>query len=175
MTESKIYKYYKDLPQWAKGVVVVGGIAIGYAVVSTIVKKITAASDLAKLEKEINTADADLQNENRAGRRQTLSNSTLEAMSSAIVEASNDCGTEDDVILSRFDNIKNEADILAFVKTFGLRQKVRCPFSNDTRESFWGSKTPPMTLSAMLASELSQGQLDKINEKLSAKGIKYRF
>jgi hypothetical protein len=96
-------------------------------------------------------------------------------MSSAIVEASNDCGTDDGVFVSQFDNIQNEADILAFVKIFGLRQKVRCPFTNDTRESFWSSKTPPMSLSAMLASELSQGQIDTINKKLGSKGIKYRF
>lgn len=175
MTESTIYKYYKDLPQWAKGIVVVGILAGGYAVVTSVLNKINDANNKKKQEKEINTADDDLQNEIRAGRKQTLSNSTLEAMSSAIVEASNDCGTDDGVFVSQFDNIQNESDILAFVKIFGLRQKVRCPFTNDTRESFWSSKTPPMSLSAMLASELSQGQIDTINKKLGTKGIKYRF
>jgi len=175
MQESTIYKYYKDLPSWAKGVVIVGTLAMGYAVVTKVYNTITDANNRKKQEKEINTADAELQNEQQAGRGQTLSNSTLEAMSSAIVEASNDCGTDDAVFLAQFDNVQNEADMLAFVKIFGLRQKVRCPFTSDTREDFWSKFTPPMSLSAMISSELSQGQMDTINKKLASKGIKYRI
>jgi hypothetical protein len=175
MTESTIYKYYKDLPSWAKGVVIVGGLAMGYAIVTTIYNKINDANNKTKLEKELNTAGSELQDEINAGNRPTLSNSTLEAMSSAIIEASNDCGTDDALIMGQFDNIQNQADMLAFVKVFGLRQKVRCPFTSDTRESFWSNFTPPMSLSAILASELTQGQIDTINKKLATKGIKYRF
>jgi hypothetical protein len=176
MAESTVYKYYKDLPSWAKGIVVVGSLAMGYAVVTSIMNKIKAASDRAKQEKELNTADAELKNEERAGRGQTLSNSTLEAMSTSIVEASNDCGTEDDLFLSQFDKVKNQADMLAFIKVFGLRQKIRCPYTSDSRVDTWcwyGCLTQPMSLSLMVASELSQGQIDKINKKLAAKGITY--
>jgi hypothetical protein len=178
MQESTIYKYYKDLPSWAKGVVIVGSLAMGYAVVTKIYNTITDANNKAKQEKEINTADADLQRENQAGRGQTLSNSSLEAMSSAIVQASGDCGTNEDIIVAQFDNLQNEADMLAFVKVFGLRDKLRCPFSSDPYGDKWcllSCRTPVMSLSSMLYSELSQGWIDTLNKKLGQKGIKYRF
>jgi hypothetical protein len=148
---------------------------MGYAIVTTIYNKINDLNNKAKLEKEVNTAGSELQAEINAGNSPTLSNSTLEAMSSAIVEASNDCGTDNALFFGQFDNLKNEADMLAFVKVFGLRQKVRCPFTSDTRESFWSNLTPPLTLSAFVASELSQGEVDTINKNLERKGIKYRF
>lgn len=176
--ESNFYKYYKDLPQWAKGVVVVGGLAVGYAVVSSLINKLNAGAVKAKQEKEVNTADSDLKKEEQAGKPQTLSNSSLEAMSSAIVKASDGCGTEEDIIVSQFDNLLNEADMLAFVKVFGLRQKIRCPFTSDDRENWYcpyDCLTKPMSLSSMVVSELSQGWLDTLNKKLASKGIKYRF
>jgi len=178
MQESTIYKYYKDLPSWAKGVVIVGTLAMGYAVVTKVYNTITDANNRKKQEKEINTADAELRNEQQAGRGQTLSNSSLEAMSSAIVEAANGCGTYEDIIVSQFDNLQNEADMLAFVKIFGLRDKLRCPFSNDAYGDKWcilSCRTPTMSLSSMLYSELSQGWIDTLNKKLGQKGIKYRF
>jgi len=178
MTESTIYKYYKDLPSWAKGVAIVGGLAMGYAIVTTIYNKINDLNKKAKEEKELNTADAELRNEQQAGRGQTLSNSSLEAMSSAIVQASNGCGTEEDIIVSQFDNLQNEADMLALVKIFGLRDKLRCPFSDDAYGDKWcllSCRTPTMSLSSMIYSELSQGWVDTLNKKLGQKGIKYRF
>jgi hypothetical protein len=178
MTESTIYKYYKDLPSWAKGVAIIGGLAMGYALVTTIYNKVNDLNNKAKQEKEVNTADAELRKEQQAGRGQTLSNSSLEAMSSAIVEASNGCGSEEDIIVAQFDNLQNEADMLAFVKIFGLRDKLRCPFSDDAYGDKWcllSCRTPVMSLSSMLYSELSQGWIDTLNKKLGQKGIKYRF
>lgn len=179
MAEDKgLIRVYTELPTWAKGVVVVGGMVAGYLIVTSIIGSIKGVKDKAKQEKEINTADADLRDQNQAGVVQTLSNSTLEAMSSAIVQASNDCGTNEDIIVAQFDNLQNEADMLAFVKIFGLRDKLRCPYSSDPYENKWcflSCRTPTMSLSSMLYSELSQGWIDTINKKLGQKGIKYRF
>jgi hypothetical protein len=179
MAEDKgLIRVYTELPTWAKGIVVVGGMVAGYLIVTSIIGSVKGANDKAKQERELNTADADLKNQNQAGVVQTLSNSSLEAMSSGVVEASNDCGTNEDIIVAQFDNLQNEADMLAFIKVFGLRQKMRCPFTSDTRESTWcayGCLTKPMSLSAMIYSELSQGWVDTLNKKLGQKGIKYRF
>ena len=178
MADKGALRVYTELPSWAKGVVVVGGLAVGYLAVTSILKALQKGIDQKKQLKEVNTADADLQNEIRKGKGQTLSNSSLEAMSSAIVEASNGCGTYENIIISQFDNLQNEADMLAFVKIFGLRDKLRCPFSNDEYANKWcviGCRTPPMSLSSMLYSELSQGWIDTLNKKLGQKGISYRF
>jgi hypothetical protein len=176
--DSKIMRVYTELPSWAKGVVVVGGLVVTYLAASTIITSVKSAINKKKSQQEIDTANSDLQAEINAGRKQTLSNSTLEAMASGIVVASNGCGTNEDIIVGNFDNLQNEADMLAFVKVFGLRQKQRCPFTTDDRENpwcAWDCLTKPMSLSTMIYSELSQGWVDTLNKKLASRGIKYRF
>ena len=44
------YQYYKDLPSWAKGVVVVGGGVVAYLAVTTIMRKIKQAKETAVCE-----------------------------------------------------------------------------------------------------------------------------
>jgi hypothetical protein len=175
MQDKGIMRVYTELPSWAKGIVVVGGLAIGYIAVTSILNKIKEVNNKAKDEKELNTAKDELQIEIKKGIGPTITRSIAEAMSSAIIEASNDCGTNNDIVFAQFDKVKNQADMLLFVDTFGLRKKVRCPFSTDTRESFWSKYTIPLSLSSVISSELSQNEINKINNKLSSKGIEYRF
>ena len=40
MANDKVYKYYTELPGWAKGVVIIGGLGIAYIVGTTIYKKV---------------------------------------------------------------------------------------------------------------------------------------
>ena len=109
------------------------------------------------------------------GKKPTLPRTTIDAMANAIVAASNDCGTDEKKIYAQFDKISNQADILLLVQAFGLRKKVRCPFSDDPRESFFSADTPLMSLSAMLNSELDTTEMQTLNNKLATKGIKYKF
>jgi len=168
-------RVYTELPSWAKGVVVVGGLAIGYIAITSIISAIKGAVNKGKSEQEVNTAKDELQEQINSGNKPTIARSSAEAIASAILIASNDCGTDDNLIMGAFDNINNQADMLLLIDVFGLRAKVRCPFSSDTRESFWSSKTPPMSLSAMVSSELSGSQIKSLNAKLATKGITYKF
>ena len=168
-------KYYNGLPQWARGIVVVGGLVIGYIAVNAVIKKITQNKKDASALQEISTASGDLNSVIASGTNPTLNNSQLEAMSSAIIEASNGCGTDNNMIFNTFSKIKNDADILSFIKVFGLRKKTRCPFTADTMESFWSNYTTPMSLSAMVNSELDTTEIQKINDGFLAKGMKYQF
>lgn len=168
-------KYYNGLPSWARGVVVVGGLVVGYIAVNAIIKKVTQNKKDAAALQEINTASGDLNAVISSGTKPTLNNSQLEAMSSAIIEASNGCGTDNNMIYATFSKIKNDADILSFIKVFGLRKKTRCPFTSDTMENFWSSNTMPMSLSAMINSELDTTEIQKINDGFLAKGMKYQF
>lgn len=175
MADKGALRVYTELPSWAKGVVVVGGLVVGYLAVTRIISEIKGAVNKKKSEKEITTAQDELQQEINSGNKPTISRSNAEAISNAIVIASNDCGTDDDLIINAFDSIKNQADMLLLVDVFGLRAKVRCPFSSDTRVDFWSKFTPPMSISAMISSELSSSQIKSLNAKLGAKGISYRF
>jgi hypothetical protein len=169
------YQYYKDLPSWAKGVVVVGSGVVAYMAVTSIMRKINQAKETAKSMQEVDSANSELQTEIKSGKKPTITNTIAEAISNAIVSASNDCGTDEKLIFSQFDKVNNQADMLLLVQIFGLRKKIRCVFSDDPRESFMSAYTPPMSLSAMLNSELDTTQLQTLNNKLATKGIKYKF
>jgi hypothetical protein len=175
MADKGALRVYTELPQWAKGVVVVGGLVVGYLAVTAILRKIKQAKTKAESLTEVNDASSELQTEIKSGKRPSLAKTSVEAMANAIVSASNDCGTNEQQIYAQFDKVSNQADILLLVQAFGLRQKVRCPFSDDPRESFFSANTPPMSLSAMLNSELDTTQMQTLNNKLATKGIKYKF
>jgi hypothetical protein len=175
MAEKGLMKVYSELPSWAKGLVVVGGIAITYTAVTSILKSIKAKKIEQKSQAEISQASTELNTQIRMGKSPSIQRSQAEVIANAIVSASNDCGTDEKKIYAQFDKVKNQADILLLVDVFGLRKKVRCPFSDDPRESFFSSDTPPMSLSAMINSELDATQIATLNNKLASKGITYKF
>lgn len=175
MADKGALRVYTELPSWAKGVVVVGGLVVGYLAVTSIIKAIKSKKTKEESLAEVNNAATELNTQIKSGKGPTIARSTAEVMSNAIVAASNDCGTDEKQIYAQFDKVKNQADILLFVDVFGLRKKVRCPFSDDPRESFFSADTPPMSLSAMINSELDATQISTINNKLASKGITYKF
>lgn len=175
MAEKGLMKVYTELPSWAKGVVVVGGLAMSYLAVTAVLRKLKESKIKKESLSEINGATSELQAEINSGKKPTLPKTTIEAMANAIVSASNDCGTNEKQIYAQFDKVSNQADVLLLVQVFGLRKKVRCPFSDDPRESFFSADTPPMSLSAMLNSELDTTQMQTLNNKLASKGINYKF
>lgn len=175
MADKGALRVYTELPSWAKGVVVVGGLVVGYLAVTSILKSIKAKKNKEESLAEVNNANSELNTQIKTGKGPTIARSTAEVMANAIVAAANDCGTEEKQMYAQFDKLNNQADILLFVDVFGLRKKVRCPFTDDPRESFFSANTPPMSLSAMINSELDATQIATINNKLASKGITYKF
>lgn len=172
---NKALQYYNGLPNWAKGVVVVGGLAVTYIFASQVVSAIRRKREEKKQLEEINTASQDLQQLAKMGMKPTLNNSQLEAISSGIIDAVNGCGTSMAKILAQLTKLNNDADLLSLIKVFALRKKQRCVFSDDPRESFWSALTPAMSLTAHLQSDLSAADIKEVNSLLSKKGIKYQF
>ncbi len=175
MAEKGLMKVYTELPSWAKGVVVVGGLTVTYLAVTSILKSIKSKKVEALSKAEISQANTELNTQIQSGNGPTIARSQAEVIANAIVAAANDCGTDQKSIYAQFDKVKNQADILLLVDVFGLRKKVRCPFSDDPRESFFSSDTPPMSLSAMINSELDATEIATLNNKLASKGITYKF
>jgi hypothetical protein len=170
-----VFKYYKDLPEWAKGVVVVGGIAIVYFTGKRILDAINAAKELKDKQKEIEDATYALNELSSNGINPTLSETTLQSLSNSVIDAVGGCGTDNEKIKATFKKLQNQADMLLFVKVFGLRQKQRCLFSDDPRESFLSSLTPPMSLSAHIALDLDAAEISALNKILEARNITYKF
>ena len=73
--ENKVYQYYKDLPPWAKGVVVVGGALVVYLVGSRLYRSVFPTETERKnraLEKNVDNEIVKLQND---GKKATFSDS----------------------------------------------------------------------------------------------------
>lgn len=173
--QNKVYKYYTELPSWAKGIVVVGGIAIIYFTSKNILDTIRSKKNQAAQLKEIDNANTELITLSRQRITPTLSQSNYEALSNNLIDAFSGCGTDFSKVKNVFEQLRNQADILQFIKIFGLRKKQRCLFSDDARESFFSNYTPPMSLSAHLASDLSSSNISTINKILKSNNITFQF
>lgn len=180
VTESKksFYdKYYADQPRWAKGLIgvtVVGGVAfIGWKIYRAAQrrKQIERAAALAR------QAASDLEKLIKDGVKPSWSKTQYEAWSQMLAQAMGGCGSDEDAILAVFGNMKNDADVLSLIATFGVRAYEPCFYTNPIDHALWvfNQEAFASSLDAWFARDLSTGNIDDINKVLSGKGIKYRF
>jgi hypothetical protein len=165
MANAKLYNYYTELPSWAKGLVVVGGMAIAYIIGNKIyialkpkpqdIKNIE--DDIAKLSKEI---------------KATYNAATYDQYANIIYNAQrvslgNDSGTITDIALM----MKNDLDVAKLVKAYGTRQDYAFGFPTDSFGLF-GAMRKGIESAAFGAFSYRIG---KINKDWESKGITYRI
>jgi hypothetical protein len=118
----KVYQYYKDLPPWAKGIVVVGGVAALFFVgkkLYTIVFPSEEAKRNAELGRNINTEIGNLQKFMKASypdsTYDTLANTIYNSMKFAV-------GDDYGAVQDSLKKMKNDLDVAKLIKSFGSRQ-----------------------------------------------------
>ncbi len=161
----KTLEYYKELPSWAKGVVVVGGLVIVYIVGN----KIFTALKPKPVE------DINIQNDiNRLSRlmKPTYTDSAYDGYAKTIYEAQrtslgNDSGTIKDVALL----MKNDLDVAKLFKSYGTRVTYVFGVPSDSY-SLFGAMRKGIEADAF---GMFSWRLGQINKDWESKGITYRL
>ena len=177
--KNKVFDYYKELPAWAKGVVIVGGIAIVYFTTKQFIGRIKKQGQLKKANEVINEQKEEKKKLEETGMRASYSPSQYKAWADGIVNQFDGCdfSPENYLIPSMFasysgvyvykifEKLNNDVDFLSLQTAYGIRKYDNCGLWNG---DFEGS------LTASLTDELTTSELKQINNLLIKKGIKYR-
>ena len=186
MAESKLIRVYEDLPQWARGVVVVGGLVVTYIVGNTIYKKIKAFSDSADAQNKLKQLEDDLNKKLNQGQQPTFSSTQFNNFADSIQSAFEGCDYSTPLIpvpttwilnigwsnsgASLFNilyQFNNDVDFLALQKAFGTR--------TISKGWYCGGDYTNVTLSQAVNNQLNTQEIYAVNKLLTQKGITYRF
>lgn len=152
-----VFKYYKELPTWGKGIVaivVIGGLGlISYSVY----KRFHKTGDEREVDKEIKELE-------KLGIKATITEPQAKGYADSLYSAGagqRAFGTDEDAIYSVFKKLSNDIDVYMVIKAFGTRRK--------------GFSFSDANLGGFISDELDSDEITELNKILSKKGIKYRF
>jgi hypothetical protein len=179
MTENKIIRVYEDLPNWARGVVIVGGLAISYIVVSTIYKTIKSVPDAIKEQQKRNQMDADLKRRINQGQDPSYDESQYNILADEALVAFNNfrldiipCPTSFGIFCQSgsfrqirpiIQQLKSDVDYLKLVQAFGKK----------TASKWFGDQTK--SLPEFVRYQLNHYEIESLNEIMSDNGLTYQF
>jgi preprotein translocase subunit YajC len=163
---SKVYQVYKELPAWAKGVTVVGGLTVVYIFASQVVKKIREQAANKQNQQAVESAKDEIKVLQQQGMKATITKAQADAMADEIVNAYKgaDLLLQSAGVTTRvFNKLNNDIDFLLLKSSFGVRTYP---------DAFWGNVSN-VTLEAAIQNELFNTTIDSLNKILKKKGIKY--
>ncbi len=154
----------KGIQKIAITVAIIGGAgAAAYFIYRAIKKRLDSRDS----RKQISDTEDDLKTLIKNGQKLTLTASAQQAIANGLFQAMDGYGTDENAILREFAKINNDADLLAVIKTYGVKTLSSGNFN--PVPNFTG------TLTEALAQELSSEYVTAINGMLSRKGIKQRL
>jgi hypothetical protein len=170
-----ITKSYNDAPAWAKGILLIGGVYIGYQLVNFTLAKIKNLQDVKDVTQESNTATTELEQLAQQGIKPTLSAGQIDTNINKIVEAVNGCGTDEQAIYSVFNTLKNIADLKLLVQNWKIQYYRPCAATEPISYAKWLNNTKSYggSLNTFLNYDLSVSEINSINNILRSKGINY--
>jgi hypothetical protein len=174
---SKLAKTYNQLPSWSRGiigVVTIGAIAfVGYTIYSNIKK----AKDIKNANVGGREAEKELIELAKKGIKPSYSPSQYTNWVQRLVEAISDCGTDEASVYSVFQNMKNKADVLSLISSFGVQYYRPCGATQPISYAkyLFDNKSFGGSLATFLQYDLSVSEMQKINKILEGKKIDYKF
>lgn len=183
---SKVYDVYNGLPSWAKGVVVIGGIAIVYFTTKSILKRIKLSAESKKDRETIQTQENEIKNMETTGTRASFPESQYKTWASQIKSQYGGCDGSwgrtmltfipptwlGDTMWSNsgamtaniFFKLKNNIDFLKLSSAFGVATYDQCGLWNG---DFTGN------LQSAIVDELDENERASLNKILKKNGITY--
>jgi hypothetical protein len=173
MNKTKIYDYYKDLPAWAKGLVIVGGVAIVGLVGLKIGKAIFPSDKRKKERKQEEDLKDEIKDEENRGIKATFPESNYLGFANTIYDSIRYCvGDDYSNVVNTCKKMQNNVDVAKLIMAYGSRQRYcfGVPVGNK------------LDLFATIQAELGQEwggitsyRVDQINKDWEQKGIKYKI
>jgi len=166
-----------DQPGWAKGiqntVIVLGAALAAYLIYRNAQRK----KDLQQAGQGASAAEQALAKLAKQGVYPTYDDSVYFGWVDTLVQAMNGCGTDEDSIYSIFHQLENEADVLKLVAVFKVQYYEPCGWSNPLAYAKWeiDDKSYGGELTTWFGYDLETSEIQKINDILASKDIKYRF
>ena len=168
MANSGVYKVYSELPAWAKGVVVIGGIAIVYFTGRTIYRSIDKKVSAKKDAQTVRDVKDEIRQSQQNGKKQTYPDSQYKAWADSIEKSFDGCDpfeTAQNTINRAVRELKNDTDWLKLVDAYGVRTYDQCG---------WWMGTFTGNLYSAISDELDSAEKSYINKLLSERGITYK-
>jgi hypothetical protein len=121
---NKVYDYYKDLPSWAKGIVVVGGVGFTLLIGYQIYKRVFKSEEAKKSADELKHLGNDINASIEKGLKPSFSQSSYDSYANIIYSSMRQASYADDYgsVEATLKKMKNNLDVELLKKSFGVRQ-----------------------------------------------------
>lgn len=174
---NKVKNFYSELPPWGKGVIAVGGVALVLYIVYNGYRRVKGASDVREAGQVADAAKKEILALQSKGIRPSYSATQYESFALKLAEAMNGCGTTEESIMQVFGAMKNKADVLSLISSFGVRFYQPCAATQPISYAryLFDDKLFGGNLQTWLEYDLSSGNIKKINALLSQKNIDFQF
>lgn len=186
--QNKAYKFYTELPTWAKGIVAIGSIAIVYFTAKSVVKRIRMGLEGKKDRETLRTQESEIKGIEKKGVVATYGESQYKTWASQIKEQFDGCdgswgratilkitpptwlwngnwSNSGALVANIFEKLKNDVDYLKLSTAFGVATYDQCGIWTG---DFTGN------LQSAIADELDEQERNAINNILSKNGISYK-
>jgi hypothetical protein len=173
MAKVGVYDYYKGLPAWAKGLVIVGGGVVVFLLGRKLYQYAFPPAEELKNRQLLNNASTELVNAQRRGINPSYTDTQYSAFANQIYQSMRFAvGDDYSTAQSNLKKMKNDVDVLKLIKAFGQRQNYFFGLPNGN----------PLDLFTFVKSELGNEYLgltsyriSDINADWKKKGISYQI
>lgn len=172
MMNDKIYRYYKDLPTWSKGVVIVAGTAatvgIIYFVGKPLYKKIFPSQEEKNAQNLIKSSESDIARLIASGMKPTYSESQYPQYADVIYNAQvHVIGGSAGDIEDTLKMMQNDLDVALLISSYGVRQNYDFMIPTEKLALFAAARNG-LTHFGVITYQISS-----VNNDWLAKGITY--